>query len=164
MRFQEFTYILDCFVWLTKWLHHSNITISARWSSCLYNYFFFHILILQCHHCVMMASSWHNNLIMSSFSQFDKTHISVLLCSSIHYILVYSTTTLFCDILSSTIFNFACTTSASLSLNVCTTFVHTSSSCCYSSFRHVSQDKYLLSLRQWLANVSVVRWQSHKSW
>ena len=79
---------------LTKWLHHSNIIISARWSSYFYNYLFFHTLISQHHHCVAMISSWCDNLAMSLFFQFDKTHISVLLCSSIHYTLIYSTTTL----------------------------------------------------------------------
>ena len=94
MRFQEFTYILDCFVWLTKWSHHLNVTISAKWSSCFYNYLFFHTLILQHHHCIIMISLWCNDIAMSLFSQFSKTHISVLLCSDIHYTLVYSTTTL----------------------------------------------------------------------
>ena len=85
-------------------------------------------------------------------------------CTEIFTMLLFTAQqTLFCNILSFTIFNFTCMISALLSLNVCTTFVCTSSSCHYSSFRHASQDKYLLSLRQWLANASVMRWWLHLS-
>ena len=132
--------MLDCFIWLTKWLHHSNITILAGQSFCLYNYLFFHILILQHHHCILMTSSWCDDLIMSLFSQFDKTHISVLLCSSIHYVLVYSTTTLSSQLFFYNFLQLLHASSFSLWIFTCIFLVCTASHCHHISVKYVFKD------------------------
>ena len=114
---------------------------------------------------IITTSWWLHHSMMTSlhFHLFSLVRLAFqCCCAEIFTMLLFTVQqTLSCDILSLTIFNFACMTSASLLLNICTTFVHTSLSCHHLSFRHVSQDKYLLSLRQWLANVLIVRWWLH---
>ena len=100
---------------------------------------------------VIITSQWLHYSVMTLLCLYLFSSVRLAFwccCAEIFTMLLFTAQqTLSCSIFSFTIFNFTCMTSALLLLNVCTTFICTSSSCHYSSFRHVFQDKYLLSLR-----------------